>query len=296
VRVVAVFDDGSSLEDVQLVGASGSVERVEVNLVEIFTVVLDREGTPVRDLERDEVSVRIANKPVRLERFGVAEELPLDLGLVIDTSQSMEVLMDDTRQAAVRFIADLVRSGDRAFVVDFDTKPRLAQPMTKNMKDLMKALGTLRAGGNTALFDSIVFSTTHFEDGAERRAIVLLTNGDDYQSRFSARQAWLQARSAGVPVYMISLAGMDWLRPAMKKDDLEAIAKETGGHVFYVSARPEIDTAYSRIGAELRSQYVLAFSTEKPLGDDEIAKLEVRVSRPNTTVRAVVAGRSVQTR
>jgi VWFA-related protein len=296
VRVVAHLDDGQSLEDVELIGASGSVEKVEVNLVEIFTVVLDRDGNPLRDLERGEVTVRLGAKPVELERFGVAEDLPLDVGIVIDTSQSMEVLMDDTRQAAVRFIADLVRPGDRAFLVDFDTKPRLAHAMTRNMMDLIKAMGSLRADGNTALFDSIVFSILHFEEGEDRRAVVLLTDGDDYKSRFSQRQAALQARAAGTPVYMVSLAGMDWLRPAMKKDDLELIARQTGGHVFYVSAKPELDQAYARIGAELRSQYVLAFATDKPLTEDELAKLEVRVSRPGATVRAVVAGRSVQTK
>ena len=221
VRVVAHLDDGQALEDVRLVGSPGSVERVEVNLVEIFTVVIDHEGTPLHDLKSEEVSVRLANKPIVLDRFGVAEDLPLDVGLVIDTSQSMEVLMDDTRNAAIRFITDLVRPKDRAFLVDFDTKPRLAHAMTKDMMDLVKAMVSLRADGNTALFDSIVFSILHFEEGEDRRALVLLTDGEDYKSRFSARQAGLQARAAGVPVYLLSLGGMDWLRPALKQDDLE---------------------------------------------------------------------------
>ncbi|HVR28212.1 MAG TPA: VWA domain-containing protein, partial [Thermoanaerobaculia bacterium] len=142
----------------------------------------------------------------------------------------------------------------------------------------------------------ILFSLLHFEEGEDRRAVVLLTDGDDYQSRFSARQASLQARAAGVPIYMLSLAGLDWMRPAMRKTDLETIAKQTGGHVFYVSAREELAAAYARIGDELRSQYVLAFATERALTEAELAKIDVRVSRPDTTVRAVVAGRSIQTR
>jgi Ca-activated chloride channel family protein len=168
--------------------------------------------------------------------------------------------------------------------------------MTKNMMELIQAMGTLRADGNTALFDSIVFSILHFEEGEDRRAVVLLTDGDDYKSRFNERQAGLQARSAGVPVYIVSLAGLDWIRPAMKKDDLELIAKQTGGRVFYVSAMPELDTAYARISDELRSQYVLAFATDQALTEDQLSKLEVVVSRPGTTVRAVVSGRSIQTR
>jgi VWFA-related protein len=303
VRAVAHLDDGASLEDVHLVGMAGTGEEVEVNLVEIFAVALDRDGVPLRDLTPGEVEVRLGGDRVEVERFGLAEDLPLDLGLVIDTSQSMEVLMDDARAAAVRFLADIVRRGDRAFLVDFDTQPRLAQAMTSEVADLMRALSTLRAGGNTALYDSILFAMLHFDEGEDgaaggggRRAVVLLTDGDDYQSRFSARQAWLQARATGVPVYLISLAGIDWMRPSMKKTDLEAIAKETGGHVFYVSKREELSGAYSRIGAELRSQYVLAFPTERELTEAELGKIDVRVSRPGVTVRAVVAGRSIQTR
>ncbi len=89
---------------------------------------------------------------------------------------------------------------------------------------------------------------------------------------------------------------MDWVRPALKQDDLELIAKQTGGRVFYVSAMPELDVAYARISDELRSQYVLAFATDKPLSESELSKLEVSVSRPGATVRAVVSGRSIQTR
>jgi VWFA-related protein len=296
VRAVAHLDDGQSMEDVELVGVAGEVEKVEVNLVEIFAVVLDRDGAPVHDLARGEVAVRLAGDPVELERFGVAEDLPLDVGLVIDTSQSMEFLMDDTRQAALRFLADLVRPGDRAFLVDFDTKPRLAHAMTRQLADLMRSMRELRADGNTALYDAILFSVLQFEEGEDRRAVVLLTDGDDYKSRFSAHQAALQARSAGVPVYLISLAAMDWLRPALKNTDLESIAKQTGGRVFYVTAREELGPTYARIGDELRSQYVMAFSTPRPLTDAELGKLDVRVSRPGATVRAVVAGRSVQTR
>jgi hypothetical protein len=110
VRVVAHLDDGQSLEDVQLVGASGSVERVEVNLVEIFTVSSTAKARRPRPEARGGLGAA-GGKPVELDRFGVAEDLPLDVGLVIDTSQSMEVLMDDTRKAAIRFLTDLVRPG-----------------------------------------------------------------------------------------------------------------------------------------------------------------------------------------
>jgi VWFA-related protein len=296
VRVVATLEDGESLEDVELLGVPGIVEEVDVNLVEIFAVVVDDDGEPLRDLEQGEFKVKLRGEEVELTRFGLADDIPLDIGLVIDTSQSMGPLMQDTRVAAIRFLSELVSEEDRAFLVDFDTRPRLAQGLTRDLAALVGALGTLQAGGNTALYDSILFSMLNFDDAEDRRALVLLTDGDDYQSRFTERRAALQARSGGVPVYMLSLAGLDFLRPSVRKSDLEYVARMTGGRVFYVNSRDELGPTYARIGRELRSQYVLAFATLRELSDRDLEKIEVEVSRRGAGVRAVVAGRSVQTR
>ncbi|MEE2775255.1 MAG: VWA domain-containing protein [Acidobacteriota bacterium] len=294
VRVVATLGDGTTAEDVELFGVPGIVEEVDVNLVEVFAVAIDESGAPVRDLEVSDFRVTLKGKQVELERFGLAQDVPLALGLVIDTSQSMDILIDDARIAAIKFLSDAKRGSDHAFLVDFDSQPRLAQGLTRDLGALINALGSLVAGGNTALYDSILFSLLHFEGTEDRRALVLLTDGDDYRSRFSERRASLQARSLGVPVYMISLAGLEFLRPSLRKTDLEYIARMTGGEVFYVSSREELSPTYDRIVNELRSQYVMAFSLARELTEREIEKIEVKVRRPGLRVRAVVAGRSVQ--
>ena len=123
-RVVARFADGSEIEDARLVEAAA--ERVEVNLVQVFAVVTDRDGAPRRDLSRDDFELRLAGREQTIDRFAPAEQVPLVLGLVIDTSGSMWTLMPDTRQAGSLFLARTLRAGDRAFLVDFDTRPRLA--------------------------------------------------------------------------------------------------------------------------------------------------------------------------
>ena len=296
VRAVAYLDDGSSFEDVELFGVSGGMEEVEVNLVEIYAVVTDQQGVPRRDLSQEEFSVRLRGDEVQIERFGLAEDIPLAMGLVIDTSQSMEALMQDTRIAAIRFLSDVVTEADRSFLVDFDSQPRLAQAMTQDLGEMVRGLGTMRAGGFTALYDSIIFSLLQFDEREDRRALILLTDGDDYKSRFSARQASLQSRAIGVPVYILSLAQLDSFRLAQRKADLEAIARQTGGHVFYVSSREELSPAYAKIGAELRSQYLLAFSTPQELSEKDLQKIEVKVRGRGLSIRAVVGGRSVQTR
>ncbi len=248
----------------------------------------------MRDLERSEIEVRLRGRAVALERFGLAEEVPLALGLLIDTSLSMDTIMEDTKTAARAFLTQLVTPRDKAFVVAFDTQPRLVTAMTGDLGRLFRALGSLSPDGYTALYDALVFAALQFEAEIGRRALVLLTDGDDYRSRFEAREAVRQARAGGMPVYMISLAGLDWLRPAIRKTELEAIAKQTGGRVFYVNRREEISTAYSRIGRELRSQYVLTFPSPQELTEKDLGRITVKVKRPKVEVRVVVGGRSVQ--
>lgn len=293
-RVVAVLDDGRTVEDVRLFSVGVDIEEVDVNLVEIFAVVTDQNGDPIRELEAEDFEIRLRGRSIPVERFGLAEEVPLALGLVIDTSMSMNALIQDTKAAALGFLTDLLTPRDKAFVVDFDSRPRLATGMTQDLPVLYRALATLEAGGFTALYDAIVFAALQFEQGQGRRALVLLTDGDDYRSRFSDRRAVQQARAGAIPVYIISLAALDLFRPAVRKTELEHVAKQTGGRVFYVESRRDLAPTYAKIGRELRSQYVLAFSSDAALTDKDLERIEVRVRRPKSTVRAVVAGRSVQ--
>ncbi len=274
-RAVAYLADGSSLEDVQIFSAAGPVEEVEVNLVEIYAVAVDRDGLPIDDLTEAEFEVTLAGREVSLERFGRAEGLPLGLGLVIDTSLSMEPIMADTKAAALKFLTDLVEPGDKAFVVDFDTQPRLATAMTDEVPELFRALASLDPGGATAMYDAIVFSMLHYEPSQDRRALVLLTDGDDYRSRFGVKGAIEQAKAAAVPVYIVSLAGLDVFGQGYRRVvsgisevEVEAIARETGGRVFYVTALEELDLTYSRISSELaksvRDRFSQRASPERP--------------------------------
>jgi Ca-activated chloride channel family protein len=285
VRVVAVFADGSEVEDARLVEAAA--ERVEVNLVQIFAVVTDREGAPRSDLTRDDFELRLDGVRQSIDRFAPAEEIPLVLGLVIDTSGSMWTLMPDTRQAGSRFLVETLRTGDQAFLVDFDTRPRLAAELTDDLGSLLRRFAGLTAEGFTALYDAVIFSMLQFEHEGGRKALVVLTDGDDYKSRFGARRCIEYGRELGVPVYIIALGGMFGERRDIKKLDLESLAASTGGRVFYISGSEELGGAYDRIQQELRSQYVLAFTSPRPLSPDELAKIRVEVRQRGLRVRAV---------
>ncbi len=288
VRVVAVLRDGTEVEDLRLLGAAGAEDRVEVNLVEVYTVVTDAEGKPVAGLAAGDFKVRSGKTEVRIDRFAIADQVPLVLGLAVDSSESMWAIMPDTRKAAARFLSDIVTRIDRAFVVDFDDSPKLVQATTERVFDLIASLSRLEASGATALYDSIVFALNEFEPGLGRKAIVLLTDGDDYGSRFGFGKAQRAAAQSGVPIYFIALGGFGAERPSFRKIDLETIAKDSAGRVFYSSNMDEVVAAYAQIAQELRSQYVLAFTTEHLLSDEEVAKIKVEVDGKGYQVRAVV--------
>ncbi|MEE8277371.1 MAG: VWA domain-containing protein, partial [Thermoanaerobaculia bacterium] len=305
IRMVAYLEDGSSIEDARLLASQAVEERLEVNLVELNVVVLDREDRALTGLTRQDFTVLLDGRRREIERFALAEEVPLVLGLVIDTSQSMDSLMPDTKKAGAQFLGETLRDGDLAFLVDFDTKPRLAQAATPDFVQLLRRFSALRADGFTALYDAIIFSLLQFEEAAGRKALVLLTDGDDYRSRFGPKRCIQYGRQLGVPVYIISLAAVRIARPwspsgpakaparPLEKPWLEGLTDATGGRVFYISDMAQLSEAYARINEELRSQYVLAFSTERQLSQQELTRLRVQVPGKGLKVRTVVGGQRV---
>ncbi|REJ79647.1 MAG: VWA domain-containing protein [Acidobacteria bacterium] len=288
VRAVAWMRDGGFFEEVQLLGDASLSEEVDVNLVEVYTVASDPDGRPVGGLEAGDFEVFLGRERIEIERFARAEDVSLSLGVVIDTSESMYTLMDDTKRAASRFLSDTLKPIDRAFVVEFDDRPRLAHPTTSDVFALIRSLSSLQPSGMTALYDSILFANQQFEPGLGRKAIVLLTDGDDVNSKFSYRKTYQTASAGGLPIYFLSLAGFDQDRRSFRKSDLEALAKASGGRVFYVSSMAEVVDAYAQIADELRNQYVLAFSTTSPLSDDQLDDIRVRTGRARTDLRWVV--------
>jgi Ca-activated chloride channel family protein len=291
VRVVAYLADGTSNEDAWLLSSPGPSERIDVNLVELYVVVTDKQGQPVDDLPREAFQVTLKGKPQEFESFGPAEEVPLVLGVVIDTSESMYALMIDTKQAGAQFLMETVQEDDKAFLVDFDTQPRLAHAATGDVTDLLRAFGRLEADGYTALYDAVIFSLLQLDEAEGRKALVLLTDGDDYRSEFSQKRCIEYGRDIGVPVYIIGLAGIHSGGRTFRKTDLEGITESTGGRIFYIKDVSELSGAYAQINAELRSQYLLTFSTERPLSTQELRSIKVKTDRKGLTVRTVVAGK-----
>ncbi len=290
-RITVHLDDGTTLEDVEFLSSDAPVAESVVNLVEIYVVVTDDQDTPVTTLSRDSFVLRAGRREIPIERFAVAEDVPLVMGLAVDSSQSMFTLMPDTRRAAARFLGNTLTPIDQAFLVDFDDRPRLLSDTTADVAALIGKLNDLRADGRTALYDAIEFGLVQLVRDEGRRALVVLTDGDDYGSQSGYRRTLRTARQTGVPVYVISMGQVDGRGGrGGGKLDIEGISQASGGRVYYVGSMDAVLRAYAGIGEELRSQYMLGYSTDKPLTPQEVASLEVelRQKRPGHEIRMAV--------
>ncbi len=281
-RIAVWLDDGTMVEDVRFLSSDTPVADTTINLVEVYVVVNDERGQPVTTFEVDDFVLRSRQREIPVERFAVAEDVPLVLGLAVDSSTSMTALMQDTRRAAASFLGNTLTSIDQAFLVDFDTRPRLLADITGDVSELVGSLPRMQADGQTALYDAIQFGLVHLSRDQGRRALVVLTDGDDYGSQSGYRRTFRTAGNTGVPVYVISMRQGDprpWDRGGPRKLDMEAIATASGGRVYYVASMAAVFEAYEHIGEELRSQYMLGYSTDAPLTPREVQSLQVELKQ-----------------
>ncbi len=287
IRVAAFLADGSSIDDVVLL-AAGEVEQVDVNLVGLHVVATDDRGQPVSDLTPEDFRITFEGKPQETQSFAYADDVTLILGVVIDTSGSMQLVMEDTRKAAAKFLGSTVLPQDRAFLVDFDRQPRLLHPTTSDLPALLMDLHRLRAEGATALYDAAVFSMLQFERESGRKALVILTDGDDHESRFGPKYCIELAQETGVPIYIIGLGQLDTIRRTYSKKELRRVTSETGGRLYIVDSLAELGDAYAQINAELRSQYSLSFYADRDLSSAERREVKAEIRRPGLSARTVV--------
>jgi Ca-activated chloride channel family protein len=258
-RAVASLKDAPEqppIEDVVMFNTPQYMGAVEVHLVELPTTVL-REGRPINDLPESAFTVLDEGKPVKVAKFEQVTNLPLSLGLAIDTSASMQPRIGEAQKAASQFFTNTLRTRDRAFLIAFDSQPQLVLRWSSNLADVNSGLARLRADESTALFDAVVFALYNFVGVRGQKALVVITDGKDTASKFSFDQAIEYARRAGVPIYAIGIG----IGPAEVdvRYKLGRFASETGGNVYFIERAEDLSRIYSDIQNELRSQYILGF-------------------------------------
>jgi len=283
VRAVAYLADGTSAEDVALLNAPMTPEKMDIRLVELYTNVVDRAGRPVegigaQDLQVLEDGVR---QPVRqVERV---EDAPLRLVTLIDNSASMLPRLEPTRRAALQFLRSTLRPRDQAAVITFNRSPRIAVGLTSDLAALADGLSSLTADEETSLYDSLIFSLYYLGGSQGQRAVLLLSDGEDNTSSFRFADVLESARRAGVAVYAI---GIDLPREGAR-DQLAKLAAETGGRSFFVRVTDELDGAYQEIQRDLRSRYRISYQSSNTKPGEAFRTVRVEVARPGVEARTI---------
>ncbi len=273
--VSAVYDNDTEVEDFRVLNSTDFVEEVRVDLVEVYATVTDAAGNLVDTLGQDAFSLLDNGKPQKIRKFEMVRNLPLTLGLLLDTSGSMRESLVEAKTAARDFLSEIMTPRDRCFAVGFSERPALLMPMTSDARAIETAFRDLPALGSTSLHDALVYALYQYRGVRGRKALVLLSDGDDTSSLISWDDTLAYAERSGVAIYTIGLAiGRGQVAIRHK---LERLATETGGRTFFISKAEELAGVYAQIDRELRSQYLLAFSPDPPAQEGERHALEVRV-------------------
>jgi VWFA-related protein len=243
-----------------------TIIRLGVNEVNLIFTVTDRHGHYIPNLRQSDFALLDDQKaPARVNSFHQQINLPLRVGLVIDASTSIRSRFQFEQQSATEFLIQILKArSDRAFVMGFDVTPTVTQDWTNNIDALETGVSRMRPGGGTALFDAVYTACRDkLLEGARdrepvRKALVLISDGDDNQSRVHPDEAIKECERAETIIYAIST---NWTPSRGKGDDvLKQLAEATGGEVYFPPSVEEVTNSFKSIEEELRSQYALTYT------------------------------------
>ena len=262
-----------------------------VDEVNVLFIATDKHGKFVRDLNQGDFTILDDHKPPQsILNFRRETDLPLHMGLLIDVSGSVHSRFDFEQNAAISFLQHSVRVGfDRAFVVGFNKQSQLTQDFTDNVQLLSDGIHRLQDGGGTALYDAIYRACKDKflkdrPDHPTRKAIVVVSDGEDNQSDFSRAQAIEMAQRAEVIIYAISTDDSGLILRGDKV--LEQLAEATGGRAFFPFKMKDITHSFAAIEDELRSQYVVSYKPADFDADGRYRSIEISALKKDLQVRA----------
>ena len=265
--------------------------HAQVNEVNVLFIATDKHGKFVRDLSQDDFTILDDHKPPQaIVNFHRETDLPLHLGLLIDVSGSVDSRFDFEQLAATSFLEHTLRAGfDKAFVEGFNTHQQMAQDYTDNAQLLSASIHRLRDGGGTALYDAIYRTCKEkfLKDHSERpvrKAIIIVSDGEDNQSEYTKVQAIEMAQRAEVIIYAISTDDSGLVLRGDKV--LEQLAEATGGRAFFPFRMKDITHSYAAIEDELRSQYVVSYKPADFDADGRYRSIEISSLKKDLQVRA----------
>ena len=263
--------------------------RLDVTRVPVLFTVADKKGHFVTDLTKDEFEVIENKKNQTILDFNGESDLPLRLAVLIDTSNKARERFTFQQDAATEFLETVVRPVDKAIVVSFDTSAELVAQMSNDIGKLNASIRALRPGGGSALYDAIYFACKEkLQDQPPekfRRAMIVLSDGEDNQSRYTREQALEMAQKADVVIYTISTNNSGQENSGDKI--LRYFAQETGGQLFVPFKATDLAQSFENIANELRHQYIVVYRPEPLKADGQYHTLDIRVKgRKDLVVRA----------
>jgi VWFA-related protein len=284
-------------------GQDAATFSADVKVVNLLASVRTKKNEIVRDLTKDDFVLTENGRPQTIRYFSPESDLPLTIGLMIDTSMSQQRVLDSERGASYRFLDQVLReSKDKLFVMQFDMGVQLRQSLTSSRKELEEILPYIdtptrrelnaQTGGGTLLFDAIVqASNTVLKNQQNRKAMVVLSDGDDNGSSATLTDAIEAAQRADTLIYSILFSDSSFPAPRFPFGGLDGkgnwtrLSKDTGASFFEVSKKQGIDQIYQAIQDELRSQYSLGFISDQPGEISEFRTLKLSTKQKGLVVQ-----------
>jgi len=266
-----------------------------VKVVNLLATVQTKKGEIVRDLSKDDFVLLENGRPQTIQYFSRESDLPLTLGLMVDTSMSQERVLDAERGASFRFLDSVLRENkDKVFVLQFDISVWLRQGLTSSRKDLEEALSLVdtqtrdeltRYGGGTLLYDAVVkVSNDIMRKQQGRKALIILSDGEDVNSTATYQDAVDAALRAETLVYSILYSSSRSLGSG--RGVMQRLSRDTGGGFYEVTKKLPIGKVFELIQEELRSQYSIGYVSDEPVRIPEYRKIHLATRDKVLVVRA----------
>jgi Ca-activated chloride channel family protein len=258
--------------------------RAGIKIVPLYVTVTDADKRLVPDLVSDDFVILEDTKPRKIELFQ-SENLPITVVVMLDTSGSMTLALDEVKDGAEQFLLRLLPV-DKAMLGAFNDKIQFTSTeFTSDRDSLVSSLKELDFGYPTRLYDAIDACMEQLKGVEGRKVVLVFTDGEDTASRLGSGAVVDRARTEGVMIYGIGLRTKMPGMPASRPDRvLKRLADETGGGYFELKVNSELSSTFTRVAQELHSQYVLGFSPERL--DGKVHKLDVQVKKPGMTARS----------
>ncbi len=266
-----------------------------VSLVLVPVVITDPLNRMVTGLEREFFSITENNVPQKIKTFS-SEDAPISVGVVFDSSGSMSDKIEKSRQALLQFFKT-ANPQDEFFLVDFADQPRMLCSFTSNIDQVEDSVTFLQPQGRTALLDAIYLALDQMRHAQyARKALLIISDGGDNHSRYSERDVERVVREADVQIYGIGLYSSSFNRATPEEQNgpalMDKITESTGGKTFEIHDMDELADTATKIGIELRNQYVLGYSSTDKTPDGKWRKIQVKLHPPAGLPPLTVAART----